>query len=347
MIVLRFSLFFFLCFVSTRINKFNPPSVATRNPWFLGSSEPTRRAPAWERMAGLVWVKPSQLEPQSWGPGRVSTVGIAVKLPRPGRRAACRDRRHLRRREGSHERNCVSVFLHPDVDVPVHEERAEFAFGALPAWYHWWNAVTLGSLSKSSGGGEKYEEKQEHTAACCSWGTEFALGVLPTRCFSWQAVCRAVPERCQEVVKVALKHEKVVKFVLVRVSTHLHGVRRLNASWRVLLNEIRWRGAHAPNCLVIECDGYFWALPARRHRQNAVTMKFIVDEVSKLSGDGQNCEENAVEPVIELGLRWFAMEDVDQDAVWRGSFDEVRQRRAHAANCSVMECDGYSERWRS
>ena len=57
--------------------------------------------------------------------------------------------------------------------------------------------------------------------------------------------------------------------------------------------------------------------------------------------------ENAVKPVIELGLRSSAMEDVDHDAVWRASLNEVPQRRAHAAKCSVIECDGYSEWWRS
>ena len=48
-----------------------PPPVGTPSPWVLGSSEPphTEEAPALERSAELVWVKPSQVDPQPWGPG--------------------------------------------------------------------------------------------------------------------------------------------------------------------------------------------------------------------------------------------------------------------------------------
>ena len=41
------------------------------------------------------------------------------------------------------------------------------------------------------------------------------------------------------------------------------------------------------------------------------------------------------------------MEDVDYDASWRALLNEVRHRVAHAPNCSVIPCDGYSERWLS
>ena len=34
------------------------------------------------------------------------------------------------------------------------------------------------------------------------------------------------------------------------------------------------------------------------------------------------------------------MEDVDHDALWRALLTEVRQREAHALNCSVIECVG-------
>ena len=37
----------------------------------------SRRAPAWGRSAGRVWVKPSKLDPQGWGPGMSRTEDTA------------------------------------------------------------------------------------------------------------------------------------------------------------------------------------------------------------------------------------------------------------------------------
>ena len=45
-----------------------------------------------------------------------------------------------------------------------------------------------------------------------------------------------------------------------------------------------------------------------------------------------------------LGFPLVFMENVDHDTVWRASLNEIRQRRAHAPNCSVNECDGHCER---
>ena len=46
-----------------------------------------------------------------------------------------------------------------------------------------------------------------------------------------------------------------------------------------------------------------------------------------------------VQPVVGPILHSSAMEDVDHD-VWRALLTEIRQRGAHALNCSVTECVG-------
>jgi hypothetical protein len=54
--------------------------------------------------------------------------------------------------------------------------------------------------------------------------------------------------------------------------------------------------------------------------------------------------ENTVQPVIGLGFHSSSLEDVNHDALWLALLNEVRQPRAHAPNCSVIDCDGYIER---
>ena len=58
-----------------------PPPVRTRN---LGSSalwNPLPKSPLRRRGAqGVVWVKPSRLDPQSWSPGRARTEDTAVNI---------------------------------------------------------------------------------------------------------------------------------------------------------------------------------------------------------------------------------------------------------------------------
>ena len=50
--------------------------------------------------------------------------------------------------------------------------------------------------------------------------------------------------------------------------------------------------------------------------------------------------ETAVQLVSGLGFPLTCMKDADHDALWRALLNEVLQRRAHAPNCSVIECDG-------
>ena len=54
--------------------------------------------------------------------------------------------------------------------------------------------------------------------------------------------------------------------------------------------------------------------------------------------------ENAARLVIGPIFALICMVDVDYDALWRVSLNEVRQRREHASSCLVIECNGYSER---
>ena len=73
--------------------------------------------------------------------------------------------------------------------------------------------------------------------------------------------------------------------------------------------------------------------------------KFLVNVVSKSFQEVVKVVqklENAVRLVIGLGL--ICMEDVDDDAVWRALLNEVQQQGAHAPNCYVIGCNGYSER---
>ena len=58
----------------------HPPPVGTRNRQVLGSLDPTPEQLLRRRGAqGVVWVKPSRLDPQSWGPGLSPYRAILVK----------------------------------------------------------------------------------------------------------------------------------------------------------------------------------------------------------------------------------------------------------------------------
>ena len=58
----------------------------------------------------------------------------------------------------------------------------------------------------------------------------------------------------------------------------------------------------------------------------------------ELPGDCQVVQklETTLQPFIGLGFPLTCMENVDHDGVWRASLNEVRQRRAHAPNCSKL-----------
>ena len=76
---------------------------------------------------------------------------------------------------------------------------------------------------------------------------------------------------------------------------------------------------------------------------------FLSCGVKEISGDGQSRAETRERCTVCFWAEFplICMEDVDYDASWRALLNEVRQREAHAPNCSVIECDGYSERWLS
>ena len=68
--------------------------------------------------------------------------------------------------------------------------------------------------------------------------------------------------------------------------------------------------------------------------------------VKELSGVGQNRAETRERSAACFWVDFplICMEDVDYDALWRVSLNEVQQRRAHASSILVTECNGYSER---
>ena len=74
-----------------------------------------------------------------------------------------------------------------------------------------------------------------------------------------------------------------------------------------------------------------------------VTLETSCCGVKEFSGNGQTCAETRVHS-IGLGFHSSAMEDADHDALWLALLNEVREPRAHAPNCSVIDCDGNIER---
>merc|ERR1712135_273167 len=73
----------------------------------------------------------------------------------------------------------------------------------------------------------------------------------------WKLPVDVVSKSFQEVVKVAQKIENTMQPV-IGLGFHSSSLEDVNhdALWLALLNEVRQPGAHAPNCSVIDCDGY-------------------------------------------------------------------------------------------
>ena len=66
-----------------------------------------------------------------------------------------------------------------------------------------------------------------------------------------------VSNNFQEVVNVAQKLDDTVQPV-IELGFHSSAMEDVDHDtlWLALLNEVRQPGAHAPNCLVIDCGGY-------------------------------------------------------------------------------------------